>query len=155
MPDDVQQQIAELRRKLTSLADMRDAIGEEAYQKDRANLEAQIQILTDGGALVVGDVKLDRGSKFVGHDDYSTTIITNPNRYPPEELLTFYYRALANDCCRLPLGIIDMQFIRTSGEQSMPLPDIYVDLDVITPATQGAIAAQNEKGGTLSCHARV
>lgn len=46
MPDDVQQQIAELYRKLAALAEMRDAIGEEAFQKGRANLEAQIQILT-------------------------------------------------------------------------------------------------------------
>ena len=139
MPD-LQQQIAELRRKLASLADLRDAIGDEVYEKGKANLEAQLRPLIDtaGGAAILGDVKVDRGGKFVGRDDYSTTVITNPEQYSPEDLLKSYYHALANDCRRLPLGVIDTQFIRTSGDQPVPLPDIYVDLDVIAPPQQRA-----------------
>jgi hypothetical protein len=141
MPD-IQQQIAELRRKIESLELLHSTLGEDAYQKARTDLEAQLRPLIDtaGGAAVFGDVKVDHAGKFVGRDDYSTTIVANPDQYPPEELLTFYYRALARDCCRLPLGIIDTQFIRTSGEQPVPLPDIYVGLDVIAPAKQRAPA---------------
>ena len=84
----------------------------------------------------MGDVTVKERAKFVGRDDYSTTFIANPDQYPPEELLQAYYRSLAAECSRLPLGIIDTQFIRTSGDQPVPLPDVYVDLDVITPAQE-------------------
>lgn len=124
MSDAVQSQIAELRRKLDSLDTLRSELGEELYQRKKADLEAQLRPLieTAGGAFVSGSVNVGSG-KFVGRDDYSTTIITNPDRYPPEELLACYYRALAADCCRLPLGIIDTQFIRTKGESPLAAAD--------------------------------
>ncbi len=31
------------------------------------------------------------------------------------------------------MGVIDKEFVRTSGEQMIPLPDVYIDLDVIEP----------------------
>ena len=49
---------------------------------------------------------------------------------------------MAAECSRLPLGVIDDEFLRTSrggpgqGEQEIPLPDIYVDLDVVAPAQE-------------------
>ena len=49
---------------------------------------------------------------------------------PPEVLLAAYYRSLADECRRLPLGIIDTKFVSTTGEDAVPLTDIYVDLDV-------------------------
>jgi formylglycine-generating enzyme required for sulfatase activity len=52
------------------------------------------------------------------------------------EEIAAYYRALAADCKRLPLGIIDTRFISTAGEDAVVLPDIYVDLDVVTPASE-------------------
>jgi formylglycine-generating enzyme required for sulfatase activity len=139
MPD-IQQQIAELRRKIESLELLRSTLDKDAYQKAKTDLEAQLRPLIDtaGGAAIFGDVKVDHGGRFVGRDDYSTTIIEHPEQYSPEDLLTFYYRALANECRRLPLGVIDTQFIRTSGDQPVPLPDIYVDLDVIAPPRQRA-----------------
>jgi formylglycine-generating enzyme required for sulfatase activity/energy-coupling factor transporter ATP-binding protein EcfA2 len=142
---EVQQQIDELRRKLDSLDVLRSDLGEETYAQKQAEIQQQLTLIeTQGGVAITGDVKVDRGSKFVGGDDYSvtTTIITAPDLYPPEELLQAYYRALSNECRRLPLGIIDTQFVRTSGEQPVPLPDIYVDLDVIAPAEQRSRAAR-------------
>jgi hypothetical protein len=50
-------------------------------------------------------------------------------RLPPGKLLAFYYRWLAVECRRLPLGVIDSDWL--GGEQqTVPLPDVYVDLDV-------------------------
>ena len=49
---------------------------------------------------------------------------------PPAALLTAYYGSLAAECRRLPLGIIDTKFVSTTGEDAVPLTDIYVDLDV-------------------------
>ena len=131
----------ELRRKLESLEVLRSDLGEETYARQKATIQQQLTLIeTQGGTVVAGDVIVDGSGKFIGRDDYSVTtnIITTPDQYPPEDLLQAYYRALANECCRLPLGIIDTQFIRASGEQPVPLPDIYVDLDVITPIEQRA-----------------
>lgn len=119
MPDAVQSQITELCRKLDSLDTLRSDLGEELYQRKEADLEAQLRPLIE----TAGDAFVGGSGKFVGRDDYSTTIIANPDRYPPEELLTCYYRALAADCCRLPLGIIDTQFIRTRGESPLAAAD--------------------------------
>jgi predicted NACHT family NTPase len=52
---------------------------------------------------------------------------------PPEELLKAYYRTLAAECSRLPLGVIDARFAQTSGDAPLPLAQVYVDLDVTTP----------------------
>ncbi len=61
---------------------------------------------------------------------------------PPEDLLRAYYHCVAAECSRLPLGVIDNEFLRTrqgsagQGEQEIPLPDVYVDLDVVAPAQE-------------------
>ncbi len=49
---------------------------------------------------------------------------------------------MATECSHLPLGVIDKEFVRASAgsaaqaEQAIPLPDIYVDLDVVAPAQE-------------------
>ncbi|HEY4688127.1 MAG TPA: NACHT domain-containing protein, partial [Anaerolineae bacterium] len=134
MADDRTDRTAELRRKLANLQSLRDVLGADAFEKAQTELEAQLAVLTEGGAVVLGAVDTG-GGKFVGRDDLSTTINASADA-PPEELLEAYYRALANECRRLPLGVIDVEFVRTSGEQPVPLPDVYVDLDVVTPAGQ-------------------
>ena len=88
------------------------------------------QINTEGGAYVEGDVK---AGLFVGRD---LNIEITPET-PPTALLQLYYRALADECGRLPLGIIDKEFVRVGGEQTVTLPDVYVDLDVVSPPRQG------------------
>ncbi len=136
MPEDRADRIAELRRKLANLQSLHDVLGKDAFERALADLESQLALLTEGGAVITGDVDTG-GGKLVGRDDLSTTINVTADA-PPEELLEAYYRSLANECRRLPLGIIDVEFVRTSGEQLVLLPDIYVDLDVVTPAPQRA-----------------
>lgn len=60
------------------------------------------------------------------------------------EEIAAYFRALAADCKRLPLGIIDTRFISTAGENTVLLPDIYVELHVVTPAIE---LSEGEEGG--------
>jgi formylglycine-generating enzyme required for sulfatase activity len=58
-----------------------------------------------------------------------------------------YFRVLAKECSALPLGIIDTRFSATVGEDSIPLPDIYVDLDVIAPAEPLGQGEDEQEGG--------
>jgi predicted MPP superfamily phosphohydrolase len=81
-------------------------------------------INTGGGAAVLGTVDTG-GGKFVGRDHIEIHMPASTGR--PEVLLESYYRAVAEECSKLPLGIIDQAFVRTGGEQGVPLPDIYVD----------------------------
>jgi predicted NACHT family NTPase len=48
-------------------------------------------------------------------------------------LLRAYYRSLANECRRLPLGVVDPRFVRPQQEGQVSLPDVYVDLAVVSP----------------------
>jgi len=83
------------------------------------------------GSVIGGSVD-NRGGIFVGRD---FTVTVAPDA-APVDLLRAYYTSLEKECCRLPLGVIDVEFVRTSGEQPIPLPDIYVDLDVVAPAKE-------------------
>jgi len=103
------------------------------------------RVKTGGGAVVFGSVHTG-GGDFVGRDKIiqgdevsGDKVMGNKFVYgdePPDDLLQAYYRAVSADCRRLPLGVIDTEFVRTSGEQPVPLPDIYVDLDVVAPAQE-------------------
>jgi len=146
---DAQSQLAELRRKLASLESLRDVLGNDAVTKARAELETRIHALvpigTGGGAFVAGDVRVDRGD-FVGRDKWQLWIERlylgrSPDEVPPETLLQAYLRALAADCRRLPLGVVDPRFLQAGPESTVPLPDIYVDLDVLAPVRE-----EREKG---------
>ena len=80
-------------------------------------------------------------SVIIGGDAQGLTVITgdgnrvniSPEDVPVDTLLKAYYRSLAAECSRLPLGVIDVEFVRTSRKGDVPLPDVYVDLDVTTP----------------------
>jgi energy-coupling factor transporter ATP-binding protein EcfA2 len=78
------------------------------------------------GSVIGGSVD-NRGGFFVG-GNYTVTVAPDA---PPLDLMRAYYASLEAECRRLPLGVIDVEFVRTSGEQPIPLPDIYVDLDVV------------------------
>jgi formylglycine-generating enzyme required for sulfatase activity len=71
MSDDLRRKLEELEAKLASLETVRQAIGEQAYQTGRANIEAQIthlkHIQTDGGAVIGGNVSTTNGD-VVGRD---------------------------------------------------------------------------------------
>jgi formylglycine-generating enzyme required for sulfatase activity/energy-coupling factor transporter ATP-binding protein EcfA2 len=136
----------------------------DALQRQMAALRQQMaqieqQISTAGGVAVAGDVATG-GGDFVGRDQVLATladrsVIVGGNAHgllvitgdgnkvtlaadqvPADILLQAYYRCLAGECRRLPLGVIDREFVRTSGEQPIPLPDVYVDLDVVAPAPE-------------------
>jgi formylglycine-generating enzyme required for sulfatase activity len=86
---------------------------------------------------------LQDGSRLIGGDAHGLMVVTEggvqvslaPGDVPAETLLAAYYRSLASETCRLPLGVIDAEFVRTSGEHPQPLPDVYVDLDtIVSPA---------------------
>jgi formylglycine-generating enzyme required for sulfatase activity/energy-coupling factor transporter ATP-binding protein EcfA2 len=118
-----------------------------------------VSVNTGGAAAVSRDVHIGSGD-FVGRDKILATladrsviiggnasgllvitgdgnqVILPPDHAPVEVLLQAYYRSVAAECRRLPLGVIDKEFVKTSGEQPIPLPDIYVDLDVVAPAPE-------------------
>jgi hypothetical protein len=138
----VQQQLADLRRKLENLESLRDVLGDQAVEKAKAELDTQIRALveTSGGALVAGDVAIRHGN-FVGRDQWQLWVDnlyldSAPGQVPPEALLQGYYRALAAECSRLPLGVVDPRFLQTGSQTPVPLTDIYVDLDVLAPVRE-------------------
>ena len=57
---------------------------------------------------------------------------------PPEELLRAYYHALAAECARLPLGVVDPKFAAPGREGEVSLHQVYVDLDVVAPVREEA-----------------
>jgi formylglycine-generating enzyme required for sulfatase activity len=102
-----------------------------------AVLRAEAKFCDQCGEKVAGQpqiiVNQNIGSLAPGSKAYG--VVINPQD-PPEELLKAYYRALAAECSRLPLGVIDARFVQTSGDVPLPLAQVYVDLDVTTPPPQ-------------------
>ncbi len=140
--------------------------GEEVLEPlRRSEAQLQQQINSGGGAVIGGDVSTG-GAPFIGHDQIYVTIAQNlyliggdthglivanavgeKQRVPLEqvqtdELLAFYYRWLAAECRRLPLGIIDTRWLDSGEQQNVPLPDVYVDLDVIPSAPKASESAR-------------
>jgi formylglycine-generating enzyme required for sulfatase activity/energy-coupling factor transporter ATP-binding protein EcfA2 len=138
--------VADLKDKLLKLEALRSILGDEITEQKSKELNSELQLLiqTAGGALVAGDVNTS-GGDFVGRDQWRVYVSnfyahTPADQIPVEVLLAAYLRSLAAECSRLPLGIIDTEFVRTSGESPVPLPDVYVDLDVI------AVTAERTRG---------
>ncbi|MGE5603119.1 MAG: NACHT domain-containing protein, partial [Nitrososphaerales archaeon] len=126
-PDELRQQLAALER---SLADLRAAgMGEAvlAPLRDQANV-IRNRIVAGGDAD--GRDKIIQGDEVHGDKVMGDKIFAIADR-SPEELLRLYLRSLADECCRLPLGVIHREFVRTGDEVPIPLPDVYVDLDVV------------------------
>jgi formylglycine-generating enzyme required for sulfatase activity len=87
---------------------------------------------TGGAACILGNLNTG-GGDVVGRDKHETHIhqYAAATANATKTLLEDYFRSVAGECCRLPLGIIDTQFVRTAGDGAVPLTDIYVDLDVV------------------------
>lgn len=154
MSDDsssIRAQLAELRRKLTSLESLLDVLGDDAVEQAKAELQDRIRALveTGGGVVMLGDVTA--GRDVVGRDKWEL-ILGDKHEYfgapihqvPPEVLLQAYLRSLAAECSRLPLGVVDPRFLQTGAETPVSLPEVYVDLDVLAPARE-----EREKGGAV------
>ena len=140
-------ELAELCRKQANLESLRDVLSPEAFEATRAGLEARIRALveTGGGALIVGDVAVERGD-LVGRDKWQIIlgdqyVGLSPDQVAPDTLLQAYLRALAAECSRLPLGAVDPRFLQAGPETPLPLPEVYVDLDVVAPVRE-----EREKG---------
>ncbi len=117
-----------------------EAVGDELIRRyrehslSRSDLPPIIDLLEEmaagtahiGGSFFGGNVN-NRGGFLVG-GNYTVNVALD---MPPLDLLRAYYTSLAAECCRLPLGVIDVEYVRTSGVQPIPLPDIYVNLDVV------------------------
>lgn len=143
--------VAELNEQINKLESLRQLLGDAVVDAKRAELQAQIGGISGGvsiaattttvGRDVVGRDKIASasvgGNGVVLVDSTVNSIVLGADREAPEKLLQAYYRSLAAECRRLPLGVIDKEFVRTSGEQMIPLPDIYIDLDVIEPIHEG------------------
>jgi hypothetical protein len=88
------------------------------------------------GTVVLGDANTG-GGDFVGRDQYKFVYAGQP----PQELLTAYYRCVAQECGRLPLGVVDPRFVPAGGETELSLASVYTDLDVVAvPRARGEAA---------------
>ncbi|MBK6434156.1 MAG: SUMF1/EgtB/PvdO family nonheme iron enzyme [Anaerolineae bacterium] len=133
----LRKRVADLKDKLLKLEALRSVLGDEITEQKSRELNAELQMLiqTAGGALVVGDVQT--AGDFVGRDQWRVYISNfyadkPADQIPVEVLLAAYLRSLAAECSRLPLGLIDTEFVRSSGESPVLLADVYVDLDVVS-----------------------
>jgi formylglycine-generating enzyme required for sulfatase activity len=143
-PRRAEQEIAErpeLREEYQQILGALDALGaaqaalgeqwgsfEDRLQRDLATQGITLRIKTDGGAVILGDVKVE-GGDFVGRDKH----IHINQETPPTDLLQAYYRSLANDCRHLPLGVVDPKFTQPASEGEVTLHEVYVNLDVVAP----------------------
>jgi hypothetical protein len=106
------------------------------------------------GPHVAGDVDTG-GGDFVGRNQYNKFVYAGQ---PPRELLTAYYRCVAQECGRLPLGVVDPRFVPAGGETELSLASVYTDLDVVAvPRAQGEAAERwglrLAQGGRRRAHA--
>ncbi|GAB4468302.1 MAG: SUMF1/EgtB/PvdO family nonheme iron enzyme [Anaerolineales bacterium] len=157
----LRERIQALRRKLDAYRTLQE-LGEDHAEEIRS-LEAELQSLvqTDGGAFVAGNVStgggdfigrdkilatLADGSVIIGGNAQGVVIVTGDHnrltlaaeQVPPEVLLKMYYRSLALECRRLPLGVVDPNFVAPLSQDEVPLSDVYTDLHVVSPLVEEA-----------------
>jgi formylglycine-generating enzyme required for sulfatase activity/energy-coupling factor transporter ATP-binding protein EcfA2 len=144
-PEEIQAQIEELQQELSTMEKAGSSeIVLQAVRDKIADLKAQQQTSQKGegkrspepGLAALGDRSVIVGGSAEGlivitGDGNQVTI--SPEDVPVDILLKAYYRSLARECRQLPLGVIDLEFVHTTREGNVPLPDVYVDLDVTTP----------------------
>jgi formylglycine-generating enzyme required for sulfatase activity len=111
----------------------------------QVEVEQQIQTLQRG--VAVGKIEMSGGNLFIITGDGVKVPLPGDQ---PEALLPYYYRSLANECSRLPLGVVRPVFAQP-GQGEVSLKDVYTDLDVlITPpkdeGTPGRIGLRLESG---------
>jgi formylglycine-generating enzyme required for sulfatase activity len=138
---DLRAEFQQVLGALDVLALAQAALGEQwatfRAQLDR-ELAAQHMTLTinsAGGPVIMGNLTV--GGDFTGHD----RIEVSGDAYfgvpvdgaKPTELLQAYYRHLAAECARLPLGVVDPRFVKPGSSGEVPLHVVYVGLDVVAP----------------------
>ena len=108
---------------------------EARLQQELAAQQITLTIKSDGGAVVMGNLTV--GGDFIGRDN----ITVEGDAYfgvpvddvSPADLLRAYYRHLAAECARLPLGVVDPRFVEPGSSGEVALHEVYVDLDVVAP----------------------
>jgi hypothetical protein len=162
MTDERDTEIVKLKAKLESLESLREDLGNETVDAKKREIESRLQVLvqTSGGAAVTGGVRT-QGGDFIGRDqlaalgersvviggdaNHLALITGDGNRVqiatgeaPPEILLKAYFRDLAAECRRLPLGVVDPRFAQHGAGTEVSLPSVYTDLHVVSvPREEG------------------
>ncbi|MEE8523431.1 MAG: SUMF1/EgtB/PvdO family nonheme iron enzyme [Thermoanaerobaculia bacterium] len=141
--DDTRKRIQELDDRLRQLESARGVM--DASVLDPLILETgeELERLRAGAAEPPPGIMVEASHRSVaiGGDADRVVIITGDGNQvlaseaPPDLLFDAYLAALAGDCSKLPLGVIDTQFARAGavpahGEAAVRLPEVYVDLDV-------------------------
>ncbi len=132
-------------------------LDDAVIDQKKAELEARLRARVDtgGGAFIGGSLDTS-GGNVVGRDDRSQVggdravviggdarhvmVITGDgnqvailvDQVSTEDLLRGYYRALAQECRRLPLGVVDPRFAQPGAKGEVSLIEIYTDLDVVS-----------------------
>ena len=147
----LQAQVADLQAQVQALEVLRSRYGDAWVNQQQAELTAQQHaLLTGSGAIAQGaGAQAASGGSVVAEKIYGDVTIFNfpwqrwvsavyekapVGRVPLDVLQAAYLRALAEECSRLPLGVMDPKWVRTTQDRQIALPDVYVDLDVVTPA---------------------
>ncbi len=138
---DLRAEFQQVLGKLDVLALAQEALGEQwaafeaRLQQELAAQQITLTINSGGGAVVMGNLTV--GGDFTGRDRYDIAgdayFGVSPDDAPPADLLRAYYRHLAAECARLPLGVVDPRFVKPGSSDEVPLQAVYVDLDVVAP----------------------
>jgi len=126
--------LAALQEKLEALGKLRGVLEDSVLDAKKAALENQILVLTGGGGYY-GEVQVKDGD-LIGHDKNEFHLHFDPATASLDDLRHAYYRSLAAECRRLPLGVVDPQFAQPGKGGEVGLDAVYVDLDVTAPARE-------------------
>jgi hypothetical protein len=156
------QEIAEIESQLRQLKGLRGVLGDEITDQKVVELEARLKTLHQGaegdhGATGRGEIEApgSRGpgartsisggtlqgpvlsGQFAAPVDFSQHYHVmgariDAARDEPDILLQAYYRDLAAECSRLPLGVVDPRFAQPGAAAEVSLPSVYTDLHVVS-----------------------
>ena len=138
-----------LRQQLDSLETLRTLLGEETFQEKRAELLARLEGIeqtphpesrpkSDGPDDV--EQIIQSRQVQIDADAFGNIIITGDNNQvtlspdqAPAVLLRLYYKFLAAECSRLPLGLVNEEFTTPGSDRKITLQTIYTGMDVVSP----------------------
>ena len=135
-------QSEDLKKKIQALESLRFPMGEDWYQESLARLRSgakpgQAPVAAPAGGRTPWQLQ-NRQVALV--DAYGNVTITGDNdtaELSPDEapayLVNMYYATLADECQRLPLGVIDQEFTKPGLPGELSLKNVYTDLDVVSP----------------------
>ena len=138
-----------IQEQLHSLETLRALLGEDTYEEKRAELLAQLEgaektsqpesPATSGTSDEVNQIFQSRQVN-IAEDASGNIIVTGDNNQimlapdqAPAILLRLYYKSLAAECSRLPLGLVNEEFTVSGTDSQLTLQNIYTSLDVVSP----------------------